>query len=66
MKEILRTNDLVTISYAQALLSEQGIESVVLDAHAGTIYGGALIVRRVMVVNEDAERAMELVADLRD
>ena len=66
MKEILRTNDLVKISYAQALLSDAGIESVVLDAHAGTIYGGAMIKRRVMVINEDAEAAIRLVADLQD
>ena len=66
MKEILRTNDLVKISYAQPLLSDAGIESVVLDAHAGTIYGGAMIKRRLMVIHEDAEEAADIVAALQD
>jgi len=57
MKEIFRSNDLVKLSCAQALLSEAGIESVVLDAHTGTIYGGALIQRRLMVLEEDADAA---------
>lgn len=65
MKEILRTNDLVKLSYAQVLLSDAGIESVILDAHAGTIYGGAMIERRLMVVDEDEKQASELVAELK-
>lgn len=59
MKEILRTNDAVLLSWSQAVLAEFGIESVILDAHTSVIEGSiGAIPRRLMVVDEDHETAM--------
>jgi Putative prokaryotic signal transducing protein len=56
--ELLRTNNPVLISWASALLKEQGIESFVLDAHTSVLEGTAsAIPRRLMVTDEDAPRA---------
>jgi hypothetical protein len=59
VKEILRTNDAVLLSWSQAVLAEFGIESVILDAHTSVIEGSiGAIPRRLMVVDEDHETAM--------
>jgi hypothetical protein len=58
MIELLRTNDLVLISYVLHLLSEEGIEAMVLDEHMSSVEGsiGALP-RRIVVEEEDLERS---------
>lgn len=64
MRELLRTNDPVTLSWLQALLSEAGIDCIVLDAHTSIIEGSiGAIPRRVMVPEEDWERARRLLAE---
>jgi hypothetical protein len=61
MKELLKSNDLVLISYVTHLLAEHGIEAVVFDEHMSAVEGsiGALP-RRVMVENDDFERSKNL------
>jgi hypothetical protein len=61
MQEILKSNDLVLISYVMHLLAENGIEAVVFDEHMSAVEGsiGALP-RRVMVENDEFERSKEL------
>ena len=61
MQEILKSNDLVLISYVMHLLAENGIEAVVFDEHMSAVEGsiGALP-RRVMVENDDFERSKNL------
>lgn len=68
MKEVLRTNDPVKLSYAQSLLRDADIEPIVLDQGMSSMYGGGLpmIRARIMVVDEDAWRAEKLLADLRE
>lgn len=67
MKELLRTNNPVLISWLQALLSDSNIECIVLDAHTSVLEGSAgAIPRRVMVVDEDLDRAKRLVEDSQD
>ncbi|WP_371682953.1 DUF2007 domain-containing protein [Kiloniella sp. EL199] len=62
--EIYRTNDIVKLSWLQALLSDAGIECVVLDQHASIIEGSiGAIQRRVMVLKEDATRARRVLGD---
>ena len=63
MRELLRSNDLVHLSWAQAALSAAGIESVVLDAHVSGVEGniGALP-RRLMVRDDLLERARTVLA----
>lgn len=58
MRELLRTNDLVRLSWIQALLADAGIEAFVLDAHTSVIEGSiSAIQRRLAVVDEDYARA---------
>jgi Putative prokaryotic signal transducing protein len=63
MRELLRSNDLVHLSWAQATLSSAGIESVVLDAHVSGVEGNiGAFPRRLMVEVELLERAREVLA----
>jgi hypothetical protein len=58
MIELLRTNDLVYLSWACAVLRSHGIEPLMLDHHAAAIEGSiGAIPRRLMVLDEEASRA---------
>ncbi len=64
MKELLRTNELVFLSWAEAILRAEGIESFVLDAHTSVVEGSTYAIRRrMMVVDEDYDRARRLMID---
>ena len=64
MRELLRTNDPVTLSWIQALLRDAGIGCVVLDAHTSILEGSiGAIPRRLMVPEADWQRARDLIAD---
>lgn len=58
MKELLRTNDMVFISFLETRLREAGIEPILLDLHTSIIEGsiGALP-RRLMIADEEYEQA---------
>jgi hypothetical protein len=61
MKELLRTNDAVLLSFATTLLREEGIEPTVLDTHTSILEGSiAAIPRRLMVADSDHARARGL------
>jgi len=63
MKELLRTNDVVRLSWAQALLRDAGIDSLVLDHHTSLVEGSiGAIPRRLMVATRDHSRAAALIA----
>jgi hypothetical protein len=58
MKELLRTNDAVRLSWLQAVLADAGIECLVLDSHTSIIEGSiGAIPRRLMVADADHFRA---------
>ncbi|RED53699.1 DUF2007 domain-containing protein [Aestuariispira insulae] len=61
MKELLRTTDEIRLSYLQAMLRGEGIDSVILDRHASILEGsiGALP-RRLMVDDDDYDHARRL------
>jgi len=64
MKELLRSNDLVRLSYAEALLRAAGIASVLLDQHTSIIEGSiGAIQRRIMVEDDDLGRARAVLTD---
>jgi Putative prokaryotic signal transducing protein len=64
MKELLRTNDLVRLSWVEALLSDAGIECLVLDQHTSLVEGSVgAIQRRLMVDDRNFQRARALVAE---
>jgi Putative prokaryotic signal transducing protein len=63
MRELLRSNDLVHLSWAQAALAAAGIESVLLDAHISSIEGNiGAFPRRLMVQADLIERARKVLA----
>ena len=65
MDELLRTNDLVLISYVQALLADEEVETVVLDQHTSVLEGSiGAIQRRVMVLSADLFRARAILDDI--
>lgn len=63
MQELLRTNDLVHLSWAQAMLAAEGIECMLLDDHVSGVEGSiGAIPRRLMVEAarlDDARRLLE-------
>ena len=64
MKELLRTNNIVRLSWVQALLTDAGIDSVVLDQHTSLVEGSiGAIQRRLMVDERDHSRARRLIAE---
>ena len=62
MIELLRTGDVVLLSYVSALLADAGIASAVWDNHMGAAIGG-LLPSRVMVAGGDIEIARGLLAE---
>lgn len=64
VKELLRTNDPVEISWIVALLGDAGIEVLVFDAHASVVEGSiGAIPRRLMVADDDLEAARRALAE---
>jgi tRNA1(Val) A37 N6-methylase TrmN6 len=64
MRELLRTTDLVRLSWCQALLAESYIETVVLDSHTSVLEGSiGAIPRRLMVADEEYDEAVRLLGD---
>jgi hypothetical protein len=65
MKELLRTNDLVKLSWLKAVLADSGIEALVLDEHTSVLEGSAgAIPRRLMVADDDYPSAQILLGEL--
>jgi hypothetical protein len=61
MRAVLKTTNAVVIDYAANLLSQEGIESIVFDAHASIMDGSmGILPRRLMVSDDDAARAETL------
>ena len=58
MREVLKTNNPVLLSFAQVLLADSGIETVVFDVHMSVIEGSlGVLPRRLMVGDEHFLRA---------
>jgi RNA polymerase sigma factor (sigma-70 family) len=69
MKELVRTNDLVRMSFLRALLTDARIEHVVLDTHLSDQIAApendALRVHEALEVLEKAEPRLAQVAEMR-
>jgi hypothetical protein len=64
MKELIRTNDAVIISFVESLLRDAGIGCFVADQNMSVLDGSiGILPRRVMVVDEDVDAARRLLAD---
>ena len=61
MHELLKTTDPTLVSAATAYLKAEGIEAFVFDVHMSVMEGSiGIFPRRVMVREEDAARAREV------
>ncbi|HEY6632087.1 MAG TPA: DUF2007 domain-containing protein [Rhizobiaceae bacterium] len=64
MKELIRTNDAVLISFVESLLKDAGISSLVADQNMSVLDGSiGILPRRVMVLEEDMDAARRILAD---
>ncbi len=64
MKDVLKTNNQVLLSFAQSLLTDAGIESFIFDSHASIMDGSlGILPRRLMVADEDKERAASILRE---
>ncbi len=64
MKELLRTNDPVLLSWLTALLASEGIDALVLDNHTSVLEGSInAIQRRLMVLAEDYDQAKRVLRE---
>jgi tRNA1(Val) A37 N6-methylase TrmN6 len=64
MRPVLKTNDPVLLSFAQSLLGDADIESVVFDENASIMDGSlGILPRRLMVADDDFERGRAVVRE---
>ena len=64
MKELIRTNDAVVISFVESLLRDAGIECLVADQNMSVLDGSiGILPRRILVVDDDADAARRILAD---
>lgn len=62
MKELIRSNDLVYLSYVEALLSEANVAYEMADEHMSAVVGSIdASPRRILVDDEDWRRAKEII-----
>jgi hypothetical protein len=61
--ELVRSNDLVHLSWAVAMLEAAGIACLVVDAHVSAVEGNiGVFPRRLLVADDDLERARAVLA----
>lgn len=59
----MRSNDLVHLSWAVAMLEAEGIACLVVDAHVSAVEGSiGVFPRRLLVAADDLERARAVLA----
>ena len=64
MKELFKTNNPVELNFAQAVLKEAGIQSVVFDANMSVMDGSMVILpQRLMVSDSDEIEARKLLKE---
>ncbi len=64
MIELLRSNDAVLISFADALLNEAGIEHAVFDQNMSVMEGSlGILPRRILVARHQLENARRILTE---
>ena len=64
MRELIRTNDMVLLSFIQAVLDEAGLFLLVADEAMSSIEGSiGILPRRVLVKSDEEEQARRLVME---
>jgi len=63
MRDVLKTTDPVLLNFAEAVLTDAGIDSVVFDSHMSIMDGSlGILPRRLMVIESDYEHARSVLA----
>jgi len=64
MRAVLKSNDPVLLSFAEALLKDAGIPATVFDGAMSVLEGSiGVLPRRLMVAEEDVPRAWTVLAE---
>ena len=64
MKELLRSNDQVLLSFVSALLNEAGIDFIILDTNMSVMEGSiGILPRRVLVEEGYIDQARNLLTE---
>jgi len=64
MEELLRTNDPVLLSFAEAILKEAGFQVHIFDQNMSVLEGSiGVLTRRLMVPEAEAARARQVLRD---
>ena len=64
MRELLRTNDQVLLSFVDALLKEAGIAHTIADQNMSVIEGSiGILPRRMLVAGDKLEAAQRILAE---
>lgn len=64
LREILRCNDPVLLSFVRATLTEEGVEHLVADSNMSVLDGSAgVLAARVLVPDEEAARARQVLTE---
>jgi len=65
VEELVRTNDVVMISYIETMLKDQEINHLILDQHMSVLEGSiGMIQRRIMVESTSLHQARRLLKEL--
>jgi hypothetical protein len=64
LRELVRTNDLVLISFIESLLESANFDYFVADRHMSAVEGSlGFLPRRILVTEEDFTRARRLLSE---
>ncbi len=64
MVTLLQTTNVVVLSFADSVLREAGIKTVIADTHMSVLEGSlALLPRRLLVADAEASRARQLLVE---
>ncbi len=53
MKELCRTNDMVLLSYLEALMKQAGVTYLIADIHMSVLEGSIGVLPRRVLIDED-------------
>lgn len=64
MREIIRTNDAILLSFAQVLLRDAGLDVVLADHYMSALEGSiGILPRRLLVASDDWQRAEQVLCE---
>ncbi|MBI2717718.1 MAG: DUF2007 domain-containing protein [Rhizobiales bacterium] len=65
MRELLRSNDLVYLSYVTHVLETEGVDHLLLDTYTSAVEGSiGAIPRRLMVTDDEFDRALKILGNI--